>query len=92
MRFFFLLTVLFFSTAVFSQEHIADLFEKKKFTCDTSYSQLELNICSGEKAAYADSLLNLLYSKIIRHLDKQIQLQEKRCCKRPLTLRAGSLP
>lgn len=78
MRCFFLLAMFCFNFTAFSQKHIADLFDKKKFACDTSYSQLELNICSGEKAAYADSLLNLLYSKIIRHLNKQIQLHEKK--------------
>lgn len=78
MRCFLLLAMLFFNISGFSQKHIADLFDKKKFACDTSFTQLELNICSGEKAAYADSLLNLLYNKIIHHLNKQMQLQEKK--------------
>jgi len=77
MRIFFFLVMLFFSITASSQKTIADLFDKKKFACDTGFTQLELNICSGEKAEYADSLLNNLYKKIIRHLNKQILLQDK---------------
>jgi len=77
MRIIFLLAMLFFNINAYSQKHIADLFNEKKIACDTGFSQLELNICTAEKAGYADSLLNYLYKKIIRHLNKQIQIQEK---------------
>lgn len=77
MRIFFLLVMVFFSNTASSQKKIADLFDKKIFACDTGFTQLKLNICSGEKAEYADSLLNNLYKKIVRHLNKQIQLQDK---------------
>ena len=47
-------------------------FKNHIFTCDSGLTTIETNICSEEKAAYADSLLDDLFQKIISSLSEEI--------------------
>ena len=64
----FFFTFLFISPS-FSQTDIVDKFNGHKFPCDSGTSTLEINICSGIKSEYADSLLNSVYKKIINAIN-----------------------
>jgi uncharacterized protein YecT (DUF1311 family) len=61
----------------FGQIDLVAKFKAHKFPCDSGVTSLEANICSGVKRDYADSLLNHLYNKIIRSLDKEIREAKK---------------
>jgi uncharacterized protein YecT (DUF1311 family) len=73
MKFFPLLLLLycipFYSPA---QSSVVDVYDAHTFPCDTGTGTVEINICSGVKAEFADSLLNRLYKKILRSIDKEI--------------------
>lgn len=55
-----------------AQPSLVDFYEAKEFKCDELDGTVNANICSGEKVAFVDSLLNNLYNKIIKNLDKEI--------------------
>jgi uncharacterized protein YecT (DUF1311 family) len=57
---------------------MAHIFKKHHFACDSGYTQLEMSICSAEKADFVDSLMNSLYRKMIRSLDRKIQVETTR--------------
>ncbi len=56
----------------FGQSDGISTFNSHKFPCDSGSTTLEINICSAEKLEYADSLLNVIYRKILRSLDKNL--------------------
>lgn len=56
------------SASVFGQEDPVKLFHSHKFPCDTADNTIEINICSGIKRDFADSLLNSVYNEIINAL------------------------
>jgi uncharacterized protein YecT (DUF1311 family) len=70
----FLLLLLLYCIPIYSpaQSSVADVYEAHTFPCDTGTGTVEINICSGAKAEFADSLLNRLYKKILRSIDKEI--------------------
>lgn len=72
MRIVLLLFLLIWNLAAFCQKGWASVYDKHRFACDSGTTQLEMNICSAEKADFADSLINRLYRKMIRSLDLQI--------------------
>jgi uncharacterized protein YecT (DUF1311 family) len=65
--FFFLLSLI-----SYGQRSYVDIFNSHSFPCDSGGTTLEVNICSGEKADFADSLLNKLYKKILKGIDDEI--------------------
>lgn len=70
--------LLLLSLTTFSQKRTADIYKKHRFACDDGLTQLEMNVCSSEKADYADSLLKRLYQKMVRFLDEKIQAETRR--------------
>jgi uncharacterized protein YecT (DUF1311 family) len=67
---FFIFYMLSYSSA--AQSSVVDIYEAHTFPCDSIDGNWEANMCSGEKADFADSLLNRLYKEILRSLDKEI--------------------
>lgn len=67
-----ILLVLFMTIPVltFGQWDPIQEFNNRKFPCDTGYTTLEINFCSGYKNQFADSLLNKLYKKILKSIDQ----------------------
>jgi len=59
-------------TTIVAQSSVVDIYNDHHFPCDSGVTSLEINLCTGEKADFADSLLNKVYYKIIKELDKQI--------------------
>ncbi len=45
--------------------------------CDSLMTQMEMNICSGEKFQIADSILNYYYKKLIKYIDRQYKNELK---------------
>ena len=62
----------FYAAYSSAQSSLTDVYEAHTFPCDKESTTLEINICSGAKAEFADSLLNKLYRKILKSLDKDI--------------------
>lgn len=60
------------TNAIGQIDPLAD-FQSHKFPCDTGWTTMEINICFGIKFEYADSLLNMVYNKIIKELDSEIK-------------------
>lgn len=58
---------------LYSQDDPIAIFNSHVFPCDTNVTTLEANFCSGEKFAFADSLLNNVYKKILKAIDTEIQ-------------------
>jgi uncharacterized protein YecT (DUF1311 family) len=67
----FLFIILFNSLAFGQTGHLLS-YSSHKFPCDSGTTTLDINRCSGIRLDYADSLLNDLYDKIIKSLDKEI--------------------
>ncbi len=61
----------------YSQTHTIEKFKSHKFPCDSGGTTLEFNLCTRVKLEYADSLLNAIYRKIIRSINKEIINDEK---------------
>ncbi|MGG9960728.1 lysozyme inhibitor LprI family protein [Ferruginibacter sp. SUN106] len=59
-----------------AQSSVANIYEAHTFPCDTGTGTVEINICSGAKAEFADSLLNRLYKSILRTIDKEIKADQ----------------
>jgi uncharacterized protein YecT (DUF1311 family) len=59
-----------------AQSSVVDVYDAHNFPCDTGSGTVEINICSGAKAEFADSLLNRLYKKILRSIDKEIKVDQ----------------
>ena len=59
-------------TYTFGQTDYINDYYSHKFPCDSGSTTLEINICSGIKRDYSDSLLNVVYNKIIKSLNKDI--------------------
>jgi uncharacterized protein YecT (DUF1311 family) len=78
MRQVFILFLFLLSITAFSQKRTADIYKKHRFACDSGLRQIEMNVCSGEKAHFADTLMNRLYQKMVRFLDGKIQAETKR--------------
>ena len=72
MKLFLLLSISFLATTAIAQSRVVDAYNNHHFPCDSGTSSLEINLCTGEKADFADSLLNKLYHKILKDLDKEI--------------------
>ncbi|MEO8149304.1 MAG: lysozyme inhibitor LprI family protein [Bacteroidia bacterium] len=69
-----LITFLFFYFSVSSalgQDDPVKLFHSHKFPCDTNGTTLDINMCSGIKFDFADSLLNVVYNKIIKAIEAE---------------------
>ncbi len=82
-----LLTLIFFvsllPTLSAAQQSLTEVYESRTFPCDTMSGTTQANICSGKRVAFADSLLNRLYKKIMKTLNSQVvqakhQVQEVR--------------
>ena len=71
------LFVIFLNCFAFGQSDPLENFNSHKFPCDTATTTLEINICAGIKSEYADSLLNDLYNKIIKSIDRDINENKK---------------
>lgn len=85
--FFFLIL---FNTFVFGQSDVIEKFDSHKFPCDTGTSTLEYNLCAGIRSEYADSLLNDIYKKIIKSVDREI-IADKRKLKLKQSRKDSSL-
>ncbi|WP_460558038.1 lysozyme inhibitor LprI family protein [Ferruginibacter profundus] len=59
-----------------AQSSVVDIYEAHTFPCDTGTGTVEINLCSGTKAEFADSLLNRLYKNILRSIDKEIKADQ----------------
>jgi uncharacterized protein YecT (DUF1311 family) len=70
---FLLVLFLFISFNAVGQKRLVDVFNRHKFACDEGGTTPEVNICSGEKVAFADSLLKRLWTRKLKSLDKDIQ-------------------
>ena len=68
--FVFLLLVSFNARA---QNSTVEVFRRHKFECDKSGTTPDVNICSREKANFADSLLKRLWKQKLKELDIDIQ-------------------
>jgi uncharacterized protein YecT (DUF1311 family) len=62
----------------YSQSDPIEDFKCHKFPCDSGSTTLEINFCSGAKLEYVDSLLNAIYRKIIKSINKEIVVDEKK--------------
>jgi uncharacterized protein YecT (DUF1311 family) len=65
------------SSVCYSQSDPIEDFRSHKFPCDSGNTTLEINMCAGVKSEYADSLLNDIYHKIIRSINKEISTAKK---------------
>lgn len=70
--FFLLLFLATASTSFLGQKSLVDLFEAHRFLCDSGSTSLEINICSGERLHFADSLMALAYKRLLRSVDEEI--------------------
>ena len=61
----------------YGQRSYVDIFNSHTFPCDSEATTLDINICSGEKFDFADSLLNRLYKNILQGIDKEIASDSK---------------
>ncbi len=64
----------------YGQDDVLNEYNNHIFPCDDGGTTIEINICSGIRRDYADSLLNMVYNKIMRSLDKDI-LEAKKMMK-----------
>ena len=64
--------LLVFSVSIYSfgQKNYGEIYNSHIFSCDSGTGTVEMNICSGVKVKFADSLLNKLYKKILTSLNK----------------------
>jgi uncharacterized protein YecT (DUF1311 family) len=69
------------SLSLYGQRSYVDIFNSHSFPCDSEATTLEINICSGQKADFADSLLNKLYKSIVKGIDKEIVNDNKQLTK-----------
>lgn len=74
----FLIFSIFCTTYLYSQDDPAAIFNSHVFPCDSGSTTLETNLCSGEKFEFADSLLNRVYKKILKAIDKDTQDDKRR--------------
>jgi len=73
MKVFILFLVLYYvPQKIIGQESLVDVYKNHKFPCDSESTNVKINICSGVKTGFVDSLLNNLYNKILRSIDKEI--------------------
>ena len=74
MKIAFILAFLILSSCASAQDDSdpSEIFQSHQFPCDTQTTTLEINICLGTKLAFADSLLNVTYHRILRAIDKSI--------------------
>lgn len=78
MKFPFLLLLLyFFPVHSSAQTSLVDVYNAHTFPCDSAGTTVEINICSGVKLEFADSLLNFAYRKIIKSLNNYIANDKK---------------
>jgi uncharacterized protein YecT (DUF1311 family) len=73
MKVFLCLNLVLLTAMANAQSSAVDIYTKHHFPCDSGGTTLEVNLCSGEKADFADNLLNKLYKKILNHIDKEIK-------------------
>lgn len=66
------LSVVFHAPALAQWNPITE-YSKRRFVCDTGQTTLEITFCSGYKNRVADSLMNILYSNILKGFDKEIK-------------------
>jgi uncharacterized protein YecT (DUF1311 family) len=72
-----ILSFILLAKSSFAQSDKVAVFNAHKFPCEDNTTTLETNICSGIQFDYADSLLNLVYRRAIKSLDKEIAATEK---------------
>lgn len=57
------------------------IYNSHKFSCSSSYTSFEINLCSGEKLQFADSLLNQLVKRKLNILDDYIKMDKEEVLK-----------
>lgn len=60
-----------------------NIFNSKKFPCDSKYGSYEINLCSGEKLHFADSLLNVMVKANLKKFDSEIKRNQEAVLKVP---------
>src|SRR4051812_38113977 len=63
---------LFCSSAIVGQWNPVEEYNQHNFPCDSGQTTIEITFCAGDRNAFADSLLNKLYKKILFSADHDI--------------------
>ena len=66
------LALYFIPHRLLGQRSLVDVYNNHEFPCDIESTTVAINICSGIKTEFVDSLLNTLYKKILKSVDKEI--------------------
>jgi hypothetical protein len=73
-----LIFLLLCKSHLYSQNDPVSIFNSHVFPCDSGSTTLEVNFCSGDKFDFVDSLLNGVYKRIIKAIDKDIHDDKRR--------------
>lgn len=79
------LAIIAICTFVTSQAQVKIDFNKPPWEtgCDSLNTQMEMNICTGEKSALADSVLRLCYETLINYIDDKYKVELQQAAENP---------
>ncbi|MGC4103617.1 lysozyme inhibitor LprI family protein [Ferruginibacter sp.] len=60
-----------------AQQSLVDVYKAKEFPCDSESGTIAINFCTSTKAEFADSLLNVVYRKLLSSINKDIAADKK---------------
>ena len=59
--------------------------------CDSLSSQTQMNVCSAEKSALADSVLRLCYETLINYIDNEYKITMQQVAENPTRIAQGRM-